>query len=57
MGVEVLIIHLVVCGKKIRVEPVKIGTGIMLEPVGETGESDEDAFVHGEPPETACSMV
>ena len=57
LGVEVLIIHLVVCGKKIRVEPVEIGAGIMLEPVGETGGSDEDAFVHDEPPEILAEKL
>jgi hypothetical protein len=49
--VEVLIIHPVVSGKKNRIGN-KVEAGIVLEPAGGTGESDEDEFVHGGPPGT-----
>jgi hypothetical protein len=47
--VEVLIIHPVVSGKKNRIGNM-LEAGIVLEPVGGAGESDEDEFVHGGPP-------
>ena len=64
MEVEVLMVHLVVSDKKIGLGNEtgskigsKIGNKIALEPVGGTGESDENTFVHGEPPGTACELT